>query len=288
MERPESPKFIAWLFKHPYWASLMGALALGISFSPKTSAVATLFWLIVATVSAILLVLELPIGRKLVKSLLIVGVILIMGFYTWWQISYTVEPFTIVPIISTPPPPNEWFTHPQPLAPVTPVERKKSPQQTAIPSESLPVEKILSLMAETRITCTPKQGASIKQGDVPFVGLQSVSSSIQGPAGSFKLSLGNNLGVWLQEDNSIILTNRFFLPADSDLIGRQIATLDSMDRMVLFPEFLETESSIENITFAEITVKVNGKPFWSISGPMNHPHPKSLQITIDVKKFHRD
>lgn len=284
----QSPTLIHRILANPVLATALVALGLAISFSPKPSMIASSICLAIAAFLFIWTVAESRTLGAIAKAVAIGLIVLVLAGLGVWLSKGPQEISSLIVITKAPSPPIDCLKQSVPQS--TPETHKALPKRNTQPPNIVtePVETIQSLLIESRITCTLIEGATVQQGDSPFILMRDVSDVLQGPAGVFKLTLGQTLNVWRQEDNRVILTNRYFVPPDSDLIGRSVQVLDSMDKLVIHPAFPGLEKSLDKVTFVEITAKLNGKPSWHFSTPIDNGNPINVQLTLNPQKLKRD
>jgi len=136
----------------------------------------------------------------------------------------------------------------------------KAPEKPQSPVPA--VEDIRSIMFVLRTTWVPKLGASITQGDLDFLYVGSGPlAALEGAQGSFPFEVAQTINIYVQGDNRVVITNRYVLARSSDLLGRPVENLESMQLgcCPLIHPFVK--DSLDHLTFIEITVFVNEKKF---------------------------
>ena len=164
---------------------------------------------------------------------------------------------------------------------------QKPRQAPPTPTLSSP-PTIQSMLVEVRLTCPPKAGMTIEQGDFDAVIFEKTRTELVGPAGNFALRWLSPFRIRVQDDGRGVLIDRYSLADDSQLIGRPLETLQSFEKLVVQVRVPVQAASLDKPTFAEIEVKVNGDEYWYMSSPAPLGHDLSgLEITVPIRLFRR-
>jgi len=156
---------------------------------------------------------------------------------------------------------------------------------TQIPQKAPEVIRAISIVL--RFTFSARQGAILKNEDIPISFLSDKQSKLEGPAGTFILTISPSQNVWIQQDNKVVVTSRFVLPPDSDLLGKQPEVLDSMQNLTVIFPLTHLYSQLDSSTFAQVLIRVNDKDWKAGEGALSAKVTKNISITFHLDKMRK-
>ncbi|HEY0172861.1 MAG TPA: hypothetical protein VGB98_17705 [Pyrinomonadaceae bacterium] len=127
------------------------------------------------------------------------------------------------------------------------------------PSDTRPIQTI---MVEGRLTCDLKEGAEIPPAEVPFIPVGDANAYLEGPLGKVALNFVSPVRFRRQEDNSVVIINRFSLPNGSDLQNRPVESLKAYEVLVIPSVTIVWGKSMTKIKFFEVAMTINGQDVW--------------------------
>jgi hypothetical protein len=87
---------------------------------------------------------------------------------------------------------------------------------------------------------------------------------LSGPNGSFQFEWQSPLRWRIQEDNRVVLINRWVLPTSSNLIGKPVSSLGNATQLSVSVITLGLSSLFDG-TYEDVVIQVNGKEYWHSS-----------------------
>ncbi len=200
------------------------------------------------------------------------------------------SPLPEPPRPAAPAPPKEAYEHserpsasPKPNLGVT--KPSASPGQKQI---VVVVEGIQSLVVDLKLTFIPKDGAKLPQGNDSFMFLSTDLSKVQGGPGDFLLNLENNRNIRIQEDNKVVVTYHYTLPASSDLSGKPLKYLNLMDKISLVVPTSMDAAWAKTLVYGEVGVYVNGNLWGLVPSAANREVTQnSTVLTLPLSQFKR-
>lgn len=138
-------------------------------------------------------------------------------------------------------------------------------------------------MVEGRLTCDLKEGGKIPPAEVPFIPLGDANAYLEGTLGKTRLDFVSPIRFRRQEDNNIVVINRFSLSASSDLGGRPINSLANFNILTIPSLAIGSEKSLGMMKLYEISMSLNGKDVWYYSYPVNQPFQPQAVFRIPLE-----
>lgn len=243
---------------------------------------ATLSWAGLAIATVWWLVLHNELSKGWIRmTLVIVGVILIgiglLGFRSSKPEPPTPSQQTVSPPVKEHPVVSDQT--PKPLSPVKPQEARTKQKSTGDNSPNIrgshntvtynqaqiaPEDRIRTIKIEFRLTMTIRDGVELPPSSVDFMPIGSGSDAqFIGPSGPFTLSYVSPTVFRRLESNRIVVINIFTLGSASELMGRPIASLGSLEQLHAPGVTIGANHALfDTMTLAEASVSVNGRSPW--------------------------
>jgi hypothetical protein len=144
---------------------------------------------------------------------------------------------------------------------------------------------IRSVMVEGRLTCDLKDGAEIPPSEVQFIPVGNANSYLEGTHSKSRLDFVSPVRFRRQDDNHIVVINRFSLPPGSDLDGRPIDSLKNFDILTIPVITVVYGDSFKRMKLFEVSMSVNGKDVWYYRYEINQPFQAGPSFKIPFESF---
>lgn len=152
-----------------------------------------------------------------------------------------------------------------------------------INSQSQEKRMIQTIMIEGRLICDLKAGAELPPAEVSFMPVGDASVYFDGPAGKARLEFVSPVRFRRQDDNHIVVINRFTLQNGADLQGRPVESLKGFNNLQIPSITVVFGKSLQTMKVLEVTMTLNGQDIWYYRYNINHPFQEGPMFTIPLE-----
>lgn len=162
---------------------------------------------------------------------------------------------------------------------VNPIEKESKIKKSKV---------IQSIMLEARLTCDLKEGAELPPAEVPYLPMSGADCFLEGPPGKVRLDFVSPVRFRRQDDNNMVIINRFSLPNGSDLFGRPLEVLKGYKGVSIAIQTIVWGKSFKTMKFVEASMSINGEDMWYYHYDVNNvPFLEGPVFALPLDSLHQ-
>jgi len=166
-----------------------------------------------------------------------------------------------------------------------PTQSAKQRSMPVLPQNSSPattMTTVQSIVVEARLTCDLKQGAELPPSEVPYIPISGADCFLEGSPGKFRLDFVSPVRFRRQDDDRIVVINRYALQPNSDLYGRPIEILKSFKIIFVAVQTIVFGKALKTMNFFESSMTINGRDVWYYRYDLNAPFQEGPVIRLPL------